>query len=372
MSAVLNVLLKVLVREFYKVHASLFLLVIGLAGGFMRSVDHLALAEFFIGSPFLLSIPVLIWLLYALKVINFNQVTLVRKENEFLYQAILLPGRDRWVNTLAATACQLIPVYLYAAFLLALTLKQGIYSTCGWIILSVGLLQVLVPFKLLNDLQHPNRGMKVSRLRKLLNIVLVRPYPWFLIEWTVRRQLFTLTGFKVFSFFILYGTIQLYHGETYDVRLLGMAIAVAMAAHASMVCEMHLFENFHFPMIRQLPLPFTKRLMFLLTAMILLTIPETALLIKSFPSSLEPSSLAGCYLFAMSVLFLLYNALYLKDRNEEQFMPIVFGCAMGWIVLILFRIPLWVLGTTNLVTALLIWKRCYYSFEYISTTSRKF
>lgn len=366
MNPVLNVLLKVFVREFYKVHASLFLLVIGLAGGFMRSVDHLALAEFFINSPFLLSIPVLIWLLYALKVINFNQVTLIRKENEFLYQAILLPGKDRWGNMLVASAYQLVPVYLYATFLLVLALKHGLYSICGWIILSVVLLQILIPFKLLNDLQHPNRGMKVSRLRKLLNIVFVKPYPWFLVEWIVRRQLLTLAGFKIFSFFILYGTIQLYNGETYDVRLLGMAIAVAMAAHASMVCEIHRFENFHFAMIRQLPLSFTKRLMFLLMAMTLLTIPETALLARSFPSSLEPSSLAGCYLFAMSVLLLLYNALYLKDRNEEQFMPIVFGCAMSWIVLILFKIPLWLLGGTNVLIGLLIWRRYYYSFEYIS------
>jgi hypothetical protein len=366
MNPALTILLKVFVREFYRVHASLFLLVIGLAGGFMRAPDHIMLGEFFISSPILLMIPVLVWILYTLKVISFNAEILTREENEFIYHFSMLPQKDQRNTMLIATAYQLIPVYLYAVFLLALAAKHGFHSSTGSILLSLAALQFLVPFKLLRELQHPNRGVKVSRLRRWLNTIFVKPYPLFLIEWIVRRQFLTFAAFKVFSFFLLFGVIQLYRGETYDLRLLGMATAAAMASHTNLICAIHRFENFHFAMIRQLPLTLTKRFAFLLMVIALLMLPETALLIKNFPPNLPLSSLVSCYFFALSVLVFLHGILYLKDRNEEQFMPIVFSCTMGWIVLILFRVPLWMLGGINLAVGLLIWRRYYYSFEYIA------
>jgi hypothetical protein len=366
MNPVLTILLKVFVREFYRVHASLFLLVIGLAGGFMRAPDHIMLGEFFISSPVLLVIPVLVWILYALKVISFNAEILTRKENEFIYHFSMLPQKDQRNTMLIATAYQLIPVYLYAVFLIALAVKHGFHSSTGSILLSLAALQFLVPLKLLRELQHPNRGVKVSRLRRLLNTIFVKPYPLFLIEWIVRRQFLTFAAFKVFSFFLLFGVIQLYRGETYDLRLLGMATAAAMASHTNLICAIHRFENFHFAMIRQLPLTLTKRFAFLLVVIVLLMLPETALLIKNFPPNLPLSSLVSCYFFALSILVFLHGILYLKDRNEEQFMPIVFSCTMGWIVLILFRVPLWMLGGINLAVGLLVWRRYYYSFEYIA------
>jgi hypothetical protein len=366
MSPVLTILLKVFVREFYKVHASLFLLVIGLAGGFMRAPDHIMLGEFFISSPILLMIPVLVWILYTLKVISFNAEILTRKENEFLYHFSMLSEKDQRNTMLIATAYQLIPVYLYAVFLIALAGKHGFHSSTGSILLSVAALQFLVPFKLLRELQHPNRGVKVSRLRRLLNTVFVKPYPLFLIEWIVRRQFFTFAAFKIFSFFLLFGVIHLYRGEAYDLRLLGMATAAAMASHTTLICAIHRFENFHFAMIRQLPMTLTRRFTFLLMVIVLLMLPETALLVKNFPPNLPLSSLVSCYFFALSTFFFLYGMLYLKDRNEEQFMPIVFSCTMGWIVLILFKVPLWMLGGINLAAGLWVWRRYYYSFEYIA------
>src|SRR6187455_2700572 len=81
----MRVLVPVFVREFYLANTGFFLLVIAFAGGFMRSYDHVALAEFFISSPLVLIIPIGFWLLYSLKVINFNWEKTKQNENEFIF-----------------------------------------------------------------------------------------------------------------------------------------------------------------------------------------------------------------------------------------------------------------------------------------------
>jgi len=60
LKSIVIVLHKVMVREFYRSNASFFLVVIGLGAGFMRSNEHVALAEFFVSSPLLLLFPIIV------------------------------------------------------------------------------------------------------------------------------------------------------------------------------------------------------------------------------------------------------------------------------------------------------------------------
>ena len=90
----MRVLNAILVREFYLANSGFFLLVVAIAGGFMRGYEHIALAEFFISTPMVLCIPLTVWILYALKVANFNGERLSLQENEFVFYFPLfrLPG----------------------------------------------------------------------------------------------------------------------------------------------------------------------------------------------------------------------------------------------------------------------------------------
>jgi hypothetical protein len=67
-----DVATKVLTREFYRANAMFFLVAIGFCFGFMRGAEHLALAHFFVGSTWLVMIPVGVWVMYTIKVILYN------------------------------------------------------------------------------------------------------------------------------------------------------------------------------------------------------------------------------------------------------------------------------------------------------------
>jgi len=47
-------------------------------------------------------------------------------------------------------------------------------------------------------------------------------------------------------------------------------------------------------------------------------------------------------------------------------MTLVFYCGIGWFVLVLFDVPILLLGILNALAGLVLWKKYYYSFEYVS------
>ncbi|MBA4057495.1 MAG: hypothetical protein C0490_22460, partial [Marivirga sp.] len=156
MKPIFTILNKVLVKEFYHSNASFFLVVIGLGAGFMRSYEHMALAEFFVGSPIVLLIPITLWILYALKVISFNVELLNRNENEFLYNMPLLPEKEQWIGITQAVSAQLLPMVLYGVFLSAVALKNNMPQILSLICISCLLIIIFSSFRLLYALRHPH------------------------------------------------------------------------------------------------------------------------------------------------------------------------------------------------------------------------
>jgi len=354
----------VFVRAYYRQNASFFLLVIGLAGGFMRSHDHIALAEFFVSSPLLLLIPFGTWALYILKVIAFNVETLRRSENEFLFAFALLKRSDQWTAAFLTIFNQAAPATLYGIFLIAIAIKHQLILSVGFIVLMLITLMTLATAKLYYTWNHPDQERKVNSLKRFIDRTFSKPYPIFFPEWILRRQPLMLIGSKIFSGALLLAVIYLYGTDTYDHRLLAMGIVIAASAQVPLLLELHQFENFHFSLVRQLPLPFFKRFLYTLTTIVMLTLVEIGLMITYFPVALSVMAMLQSVLFFVSMLVFQQGLLYAKDRTHEQLMSRVFILAMVLIVLVLFKIPLTVFITIHLLAGIFIWQRNYYRFEY--------
>ena len=140
MIIIFSILQRILVREFYRANAGLFFLIIGLGAGFMRSDEHIALAEFFSASPMLMLIPVFIWTIYTFNVIKFNHDILKRKENEFIFHITLLPPSQKWIAIVVTLIYQLLPAILYGIFLMVFAIKNDLIDTLLMIIVSLLLL----------------------------------------------------------------------------------------------------------------------------------------------------------------------------------------------------------------------------------------
>ena len=366
MRVIFSILQRVLVREFYRANAGLFFLVIGIGAGFMRSNEHIALAEFFSASPTLMLIPILVWVIYTLNVMKFNLDILKRKENEFIFHVTLLPPSQKWVVFFTTLFYQLLPAILYGIFLMAFAVKNNIMDTLVMIITSLLLLIFIGSFGLSHALHNPNQEKKTGALAKFLNVSITKPYSLFFPEWIARREPLMLFGTKIFSCLILLGVTQLYKTDVYDLRLLGLGITVAFSAQVVLVWEIHRFDNFHFSLNRNLPISFTHRLLYFFCTLLILIIPELGMMIKNFPIGFRIWDIISSILFALSIPVFFYGLLYLKDRDQEKFMPFVFFFAISWILLVLFKIPLWIIASTNFAVGLICWKKFYYSFEYIS------
>jgi len=362
----MKVLIPVFVREFYLTHTGFFLLVIAFAGGFMRSYDHIGLAEFFISSPLVLVIPIVFWFLYNLKVINFNREKIKQNENEFIFCFMLFPVSKQWWMAIRVVLVQLLPVFLYGLFLSLLAWKHEMINSIIVILIALKILVIISAYHLLWSLRHPNYEKKVSFISRFLNLQFKKSFPLFFIEWITRHEFAMLLGTKFFSALIILGITSLYKTDTYDLRLLSIGVVIVSAANTGLIHAMHHFENFHLSWLKGLPLAFLKRIFYSLLTIVIILLPEMVFLIQNFPSGQGWHNLVFSAFFLFSIAFLIYGLLYAKDRNQQEIMTLVFYCGIGWFVLVLFDVPIILLGISNVLAGFVLWKKFYYSFEYVS------
>src|SRR6187402_2750015 len=155
---------------------------------------------------------------------------------------------------------------------MAFAIKNGFIDTLFMIIASLLALLFLGSFALSHAFHHPNQEKTVGVFTKYLNVSITKPFSIFFPEWIARREPLMLFGTKVFACLILLGVTQLYKTDVYDLRLLGLGIVIAFSAQVVLVYEVHRFDNFHFPLNRNLPIPFARRLFYFLSTLVILII----------------------------------------------------------------------------------------------------
>jgi hypothetical protein len=365
-NTVIKVFTKVCVKEFYAENASFFLVVIGLAFGFMSGVEHKALAEFFISSPSATLIPICVWALYALKVINFNAAVTDRKENEFVFNHSLYPERKQYINISFVLFNQLAPVIGYSLFLAATAIKFGAILSLMTVICGVAFLLVVSSIALKHKLNNPNQEKRIWLLNRTLNRLFIRPYPVFVIEWLSRKKTFLLISTMAFCSLMLFGVLMLYTTDRYDFRLLQMGLVLVVSGNVQLIGEVHRFETLHFNTVAQMPISFLKRLGFLVPVFIFLSFPQIGLLIRYFPGDLNGSLLFQFVGFIIGYSFFLYGNLYRAQRGQEQTIRFTFVCALLWFVLTLFALPIWLITIMSFSIGVILWKKNFYTFEIIS------
>jgi hypothetical protein len=356
----------VFVRQFYLANSSFFLFIIVLAGGFMRSVDHIILAEFFISTPVVTTLPVSLWVCYIIKVINFNLQAQKENENQFLFCIPFLSTSTQWSIACSVASLQLIPVFLYALFLFVVAWKHAMTMSLAIVLLSSVLLLIVVAFSILRSLQSPHHEKRLSWLSQMVNTRFTKPYILFYIEWMARQQFVMMISSKILSLLILFGITALYKTDIYDSRLLMIGALLASYANITIIQGQHHFENFQLAWTRGLPISLFKRILLTTIVILLVILPEAAVLMKTFPSTALPWT---NYLYSMgfmaSILLLFYSLLFRKHRNQKEAMPTIFTFAIVCFLLVLFKIPVLSLMALNVSLALFLWMKNYYSFEYL-------
>ncbi len=366
MKALSKVFLRVFVAEYYRVNAGFFLVVIGICFGFLRDVEHRALAEAFVSSTFLLLIPFTVWLIYSLKVITFNNILLTKHENNFLFQTSALPRflLIRHISTIVFL--QMIPALLYGLFLILTALKSQAILSLAFILLALIILPMLITWRTVNAILNPDTGSKVSALKNKIDGWITKPFIWFYPEWIFRQQPLLVIGTKVFSCLIIIGISHFYLFDTYDERFMAMGGVLAFSSNLVLVFYYQRFENFHFAFFRGLPFSLMKRGAYFLITLFILSLFEFIILLRYFPEQLHFIYFLLLILLALSIYAIGYAYLFTKDITLELFIQKVGIAAFSWIVLILFKVPLLVFIAVHFFIAYIVYRKNFYTFEFNS------
>ncbi len=363
MNPITSVLHKIFTREFYRINAGFFLLVIGICFGFLRDVEHLALAQFFVSSIFLMLIPAAVWLLYALKIASFNRLAVRQPPNSFVYSAALIPSRLA-AGLMLVSFLQFMPALMYGGFLVGIAWKFHQSTALLEAVMALMVCLVIIGGSLYRDISHANEEKKVSWLRSWLNVAVTRPYIWFYPAWVLRRQPGLVIGTKIFSMLLIAGVSKLYTYETYDPRLFNMGCSLAFASNLVLVFHYHRFENFHFNLLRSLPLSLVQRLTHFVLSLTVLLSPEFAVMLNYLPQDISVLQLTSSIVFCISIVLLGYAYLFLNDIRLESVIQRIFVMSFLWIVLTLFKVPVILLAVVQGLLALAIYRKHFYSFEF--------
>jgi hypothetical protein len=359
----ITILNKIIVREFYRLNAGFFLLIITLTFGFMSGIEHKALAEMFVSSWQLLLIPFFVWAIYLIKIINFNTQRLELSENSFVFELQMLNVRDRFTSSLVAIMNQFVPAIAYAGFLILTAIKNGFYLSVIQLVASVLLLVTLGAVAFLYKIKNPHREIRVTFLKKFFDYKFTKSLPQFFIEWVLRREPLLSVATKVFSCMLIFAVSRLYLAEAYDHRLMGMAVVIVFAANMMIINQLHRFENSYFIQLRGLSFTLIRRMAIVILVLVLLSIPEFIFLYRFFPDNLIFADYGLMIFLGLSLQLLFYSVIFI-NLHSENFSRMIFGIIILTVFLILCEVHLILLTLGSFAAATLIYHRFYYRFEY--------
>lgn len=356
--------IRLFAKQFYRVHASLFFLIIAFAAGFMRAQDHFALAEFFTAAPIFSFIPVGIWIAYGLFVVNYNHSMMMRKENDFARVLFLYPVSLQYVVSASVISIQLLPVTVYFAFLIIIAASGNLALPMFVLVAAfLGIFSVCTIFTRWLIIR-PGEWSAFSFSRRRRNSPFVKPYPAIVLTAALRGQALAIIGYKVVSVLTLWGVLYIYNTGDYDLRLINLAVLVSFMAGTTFILEWHLFENNSFPIFRRMPFSLIQRIGYAFVIIILFALPEIAILMRNVPQEVNTIDLCISILFGINICFFWYAFLYVRDWKRETIVIFVSLAGIALFITILGGIAPSLLTLIHFIGGGLLFSKFYTRFEY--------
>ena len=329
MKTTANLLMKVVVKQFYLINAGFFLFgfffFFGIVKGELLIPYHKSLLLSIISSPFFTGMVWLAWLLYNIKCIQFCTNTIKAADSTYLFILKALPVSQQLILYILVNTLQYLPVLLYSCFVIYMAVTKSMLIT-GLLIAFYQLLMISVGSIILyrainkNNLIHP-LDLLVSGFTLLFKINI--GYFAFLMGHLFHEKKMAFVVVKVFSLLLL-SVSFVRNGDDFDNDLFNIFFQLILTAHAVLIFYFVSFSESQLQFSRNLPVPFYKTAgMYLFTFSILL-LPEVAFMLVNNHGNLPVSSILLQYLTAVATLFLYTGILYGCGLDMELYMLFVF------------------------------------------------
>ena len=343
----LTTLNRIFVKIFYARNAGTFLVVILLAFGFMRPLEHEALITAALGSWFLLAIVFILWGLYILKTATFVRQQLSAPEHLFLQTFWLISPPMRWAMWLSIQTALLLPIMAYAGWMLTIAVRLQQWGPLVAIVLCQSMLLIVGVMAADYRLRHPAPdAIRLPRLPVRL------PYELFFPAYWLRHEPLSLLLTKAFSGLLLAGVCRLYPTDDYDQRLLLIGLLLAVLGHSQVGGQVSAFERRYLLILSNLPMSWLQRFGRYVFTYGLIWLPELLILLRNCPVAIRLDYVVWLWLAGGGWLLLLHSLAYGHDVLPERWLSGVFAGFIVGLLAIMFGVPVgaWmVLGWTGAV-----------------------
>ncbi len=358
MKAILVTISRVYARTFYEANALTFLILFGLAFGVLSGREHMALAEVFVSAPVYTLIPAAFWVAYGIKVILYNRNVGRAPENVFIRQLTIVPSSAQWISSFLVVAEECAPLVLYAGFLIMVAVMLGQSQVAVIVFLEVTVLLILCS-ELLRS-QWYGSAEYVGR-RNLLSAF--HNYPVIALQWMLRSFPGLIIVTKCFNSLLVFGLCRMHWLDEYDVRLLALGTVITSGTTAFVLHHFARFESQTFGLVRMLPVPTFRRVLWTMTLILLLQVPELTTLRWNLPEARTGWELVQLLLLGLGVQFAIYTHLLQKPLSLDRFSRRTFAVTLVLFAAVLFKVPIMILVTGTAAYGMLFASH-FYQFEF--------
>jgi len=333
-----HLLLKTLVQPFYGRHAGLLLFMFYIFFGVVNGPNlvhyHLSLVRAILDSPALMTIVIAIWILYTAKALVFVRSQLVKEEMNFMLLLENFSPSKKRIELLVVQFLIMLPVLFYGLFMIGVAVTDG-----------KNIQALIIPYFLLMLLMAPVyiTGLFFNRTQRSFEWLHWRWRFFEKIKFVYVRYIFGDLNFglaisKILSLLLMFGLLNGFGIDNYDVRLPLLAMLVSATTHSMIVFNVQQFEIQDLEFERQLPVSFFKRVLPLTFTYLFLLLPEFILIVRIYLLPGHLKDLPLIIFFGTFWLMALHAIGYFRDIDKERFPILVSVFIILCFFLLLFHL----------------------------------
>ena len=368
-----TILSKTVIIPYYRANAGLLTVVAVITGSFMRAQEHIALATYAVHSGVMLLGYIGLWAVYTAFATRYGCG--VFRAYDLLQHMRLFPAPKRLFGLVQMQSALALPMLVYALFVVKIAVDEAQFWAVYIIFLAlITLLTSPLPvYEYV--LQHPNPVSWLAGVGSAFRRKITTPYGLFFGRYLLKNQPLLVATTKIgtclawVALFRLYATdhahINFLRTPDYDVRLLGLAALIVGLSHASIVYAHYQFEHQYLSLYRNMPASTRQRWFRYVGQFAFLLLPEFLLMLREWPVDQPVWAVLAVWVFAVSLLSLQHGLLLRVHRPLNQTMTYLYILLIAYFLLIMFRVPIWLIAGATLGASVVLFGRYYWRSAWV-------
>lgn len=332
MNPAVHILVKSLVKPFYRQNAGLFIFLIIVMFGAVGELDgagtidyHYSLISGMLNNLLFFLLVFFGWFLYANKCVQFVSKMLQTPDNSYLH-ILLQHDRKKLYGLLLLVELMLfLPVILYSIAIIAVAFFKKKYVAAIIVLLYETIICMISAGIYFNRLENgaANSNVISDRINK---VFLWKKWYWIIfIRYLLNNRKLLLLSIKLYDCGILYLFMKNLTHEEYDITLGFIFYSFGLLGHGVIIHQLREFEELQLTFYRSLPISLLRRFLQYALLYFILLIPEIIILILLTSKYLLVKDAFTIIICSYSILLLLNSLLFIASYTMRDYLKMSFA-----------------------------------------------